>query len=96
MGFSAMEDLVQKINDEQESFEKMCTDLNSLVDSLEGQWQGSAQKEFAASYSKLKPKLEKICSVLSRYSSAIKEAASREEETDTSTAKIFTPVGPTF
>lgn len=97
MDYSAMEALVTQVKAMQEDFDAMCANLDSLVNSLDGQWQGKAQVEFAASYSKLKPKLKSISAVLSNYSTEIANAASNESALEAFNTKTYGSIGvPSF
>lgn len=89
MDYGSMEALASQIETMQEDFETMCTNLDSLIEDLKGQWQGKAQIEFAAAYSKLKPKLKTINEVLSQYSVEILNAVGMESETEDNSANMF-------
>lgn len=86
MEYSSMEALADEVGNIQKDFLSMCKDLDKLVESLEGQWQGTAQKEFAVAYSKLRPKLTEIGNVLEKYTKAIKQTITNEEETEKESA----------
>ena len=68
----------------------MCSNLDSLVNSLEGQWEGAAQKEFMTAYKKIKPKLKSFCAILESYTSSIHKVPSLELSTEKQTATTFT------
>lgn len=89
MSYSAMKQLISEITGLHETFETMCNNLDSLVNSLDGQWQGAAQKEFAAAYSKLRPKLKAIGEMLGKYPAAISNVSGQEAETEASNASLF-------
>ena len=80
-----MTTLSKEANDLKTDFDTMVKNLNTLVNSLNGQWEGAAQKEFATAYSKLKPKLTTISKVLDTYSTAVKQVAVGEEKTESAT-----------
>lgn len=88
MEYSSMEALADEVDNIQKDFLSMCKDLDTLVESLEGQWQGTAQKEFAVAYSKLRPKLTEIGNVLEKYTKAIKQTVTNEEETEIKSATV--------
>ena len=48
MDYSAMGNLAKEVKAMNKDFQDMITNLATLVDSLDGQWQGKAQVEFAA------------------------------------------------
>ena len=82
MDYSSMESLASDVVNMQTDFEKMCKSLESLVESLEGQWQGSAQKEFAIAYSKLKPQLGSISDVLKHFSERLNKLSPKIQNAD--------------
>ena len=82
MTFHSLEDLSREIGNIQADFDNMRTGFDSLVQSLDGLWQGAAQKEFAVAYDKLKPKLATVSEVLSKYSEEISGAAKKQRTLD--------------
>lgn len=97
MDYSAMGNLAKEVTAMNKDFQDMITNLATLVDSLDGQWQGKAQVEFAAAYSKLKPKLDTISEVLQNYATEIKNAASSEQDVESLNKTLFNPVSyPSF
>lgn len=82
MDYSSMESLASDVVNMQTDFEEMCKSLESLVESLEGQWQGSAQKEFAIAYSKLKPQLDSISDVLKHFSERLNKLSPKIQNAD--------------
>ena len=97
MDYSAMGNLAKEVTAMNKDFQDMITNLATLVDSLDGQWQGKAQVEFAAAYSKLKPKLDTISEVLQNYATEINNAASSEQDVESLNKTLFTPVSyPSF
>ena len=71
MNYDSMELLAAEVIHMQMDFDEMCKTLDSLVESLNGQWQGSAQKEFAVAYSNLKPELDTISKTLIKFSKQV-------------------------
>lgn len=97
MDYSAMSNLAKEVTAMNEEFQTMIADLATLVGSLDGQWQGKAQIEFAAAYSKLKPKLYAISEVLQNYATEINNAATSEQDLESSNKTLFTPISyPSF
>ena len=92
MDYSAMENLAKEVTAMNEEFQDMIINLATLVESLNGQWQGKAQVEFAAAYSKLKPKLDAISVVLQNYSNEINNIVTREQDLESSNKTLFNPV----
>ena len=92
MDYSAMGNLAKEVKAMNKDFQDMITNLATLVDSLDGQWQGKAQVEFAAAYSKLKPKLDTISEVLQNYATEINNAASSEQDVESLNKTLFNPV----
>ena len=97
MDYSAIGNLAKEVTAMNKDFQDMITNLATLVESLDGQWQGKAQVEFAAAYSKLKPKLDTISEVLQNYATEINNAASSEQDVESLNKTLFNPVSyPTF
>lgn len=89
MTYSSLLQLATEIRNIQGEFDSMRTNLDSLVSSVDGQWQGKAQTEFAAAYSTLKSKLDSISTVLGQYATEISKVASCQEETENVAAAGF-------
>ena len=97
MDYSAMGNLAKEVTAMNKDFQDMITNLATLVDSLDGQWQGNAQVEFAVAYSKLKPKLETISEVLQNYATEINSTATSEQDVESLNKSLFNPVSyPSF
>ena len=97
MDYSAMGNLAKEVTTMNKDFRDMITNLATLVDSLDGQWQGKAQVEFATAYSKLKPKLDTISEVLQNYATEINNAACSEQDVESLNKTLFNPVSyPSF
>lgn len=82
MDYGSIETVSGEIEKMKAEFDDMCLNLNTLVRELDGQWQGNAQTEFAAAYSKLEPKLESIGNIMGDFSAAVLKAACVMKETD--------------
>ena len=89
MDYSAMGNLAKEVTAMNKDFQDMITNLATLVDSLDGQWQGKAQVEFAAAYSKLKPKLDTISDMLQNYATEINNASANEQELEAVSKTLF-------
>ena len=87
MSYGSMEALAKEINNINGDFNTMRSGLSSLVSSLNGEWEGTAKKEFEVAYSKLAPKLEAISNVLTRYTAAVNTVAANTKNTDSGTAQ---------
>lgn len=97
MDYSAMGNLAKEVTVMNKEFQDMISDLATLVESLDGQWKGKAQVEFAAAYSKLKPKLDTISEVLQNYATEINNAATGEQDVESLNKTLFNPVSyPSF
>lgn len=92
MDYSAMGNLAKEVTAMNKDFQDMITNLATLVESMDGQWQGKAQVEFAAAYSKLKPKLDTISEVLQNYATEINNAASSEQDVESLNKILFNPI----
>lgn len=82
MSYGSIEKVSGEIKKMKAEFDEMCLNLNTLVQELNGQWQGNAQREFAVAYSKLQPKLKTIGSIMGDFSTAVLEAANVMKGTD--------------
>lgn len=82
MDYSAMEALASLVSNLQREIDEMYSDMDSLVNSLDGQWIGKAQVEFTTSYKQLKPQIKEIQTTLEEFSNQIKSASALTQETD--------------
>lgn len=89
MDYSSVKTLAVQVKAMQEDFDTMCTDLCWLVDSVSNSWEGKAQVEFSAAYSKLARKLNIISEVLGQYAKELNNAIIAEAETETVNAKML-------
>lgn len=89
MSYSSMSDLAKAVIDMQSDFETLRTNLDNLVNDLDGQWQGAAQVEFATAYSKLKPKLTTIHEALGKFADAVQLTAGDQSSTESGTAQAM-------
>lgn len=79
MQYSGIEATVREICQMQTDFSDMLINLNSLMRSMDGIWEGKAQQEFALAYSKLKPKLVRIEELLGDYCTELTDLISRQQ-----------------
>lgn len=97
MSYSSLSELANELQTLRAEFGVTCSGLESLMKNMDGQWKGSAQKEFAVSYSKLQPKLKIIDEVLGEYITAINGAVASEMSTESGLAGMFHGFGgPAF
>lgn len=82
MTYGSALNIANAIEDKRLDFNGMRGTLENLVDSLSGQWEGTAQREFLTAYNKLKPKLQLINETMERYSNEIKKTVAEEQEQD--------------
>lgn len=83
--YGSLKGLAAEIRSIKQDFEEMCANLNTLVDSLDGEWQGKAQTEFSSSYLTLKDKLQAMSEALRNFSDAVELTALNTSEADNST-----------
>lgn len=81
--------IAKAIDDKRLDFNGMCETLKSLVDSLDGQWEGKAQYEFQTAYKKLKSKLSVISKTMEAYSKEIRTTVQSEQETEEESSSGF-------
>ena len=80
--FLAMRSLASEVLQIQSDFITTCDNLDSLVESMDGSWQGAAQIEFASAYSSINKKLREMGSRLESFAKAVQSTASITEETE--------------
>ena len=96
MDYEALYELAKQIHQMETDFAEMRKNLDTLVSSLDDQWQGKAQVEFATAYGKLQPKLNTISETLYNYATAISKAASGEQDLESFHTTLFNPIYPSF
>lgn len=97
MEYTALKELAESVTEMNTDFQEMIKKLSTLVETLDGQWQGKAQVEFAAAYEKLAPKLETISEVLDKYAIEINNAVTGEQDVESSNKNLYKPISyPTF
>lgn len=63
--------------------------MDSLLQALQGEWEGSASESYAARYLELKPGFQKAEALIREIASALDSTARIVEETDSSIASQF-------
>lgn len=91
MKYDSVTGLAKEVNAIQKDFESMCSGLDALIQSLDGQWQGSAQKEFMTAYKRVKSKLKTVSITLERYTFSINSVPTSELKADKQSSLTFTP-----
>lgn len=89
MTYSSALEIAKAIDDKRLDFNGMRGTLDNLIDRLNGQWEGTAQREFLTAYNKLKPKLKLISETMERYSREIRMTVKAEQETDATSSTDF-------
>lgn len=93
MQYESVKRLAKQIGDLHRDFAGMIHTMDNLVDSLDGQWVGTAHDEFVAAYKKLCPKLKSISSVMGNYESAIRKGSDKQFEVDNDLSKRYKSIG---
>ena len=63
--------------------------MDTLLNALQGEWEGEASQSYAARYAELKPGFQKAEQLIYEIEAALKQTAQRLEETDASIASAF-------
>ena len=85
MQYSGIEATVREIRQMRTDFRAMLTNLDALIVSMDGVWEGKAQMEFALAYRNLKPKLNKIDDLLGSYTTEMNEMIRRQQMLESAT-----------
>lgn len=96
MTYSSALEIARVIDDKRLDFNGMRETLDRLVDSLSGEWEGAAQREFRAAYNKLKPKMKLISETMESYSAEIRATVAAEEEQEQASASGFRGISSWF
>lgn len=96
MTYSSALDIAKAIDDKRLDFNGMRGTLDNLVDTLNGQWEGAAQREFLTAYDKLKPKLKLISETMERYSKEIRTVVNEQQETEKESSTKFKGIDAWF
>lgn len=90
MGYNSVTGLAQEVSTIQKEYETVLSEIDALVKSLDGQWEGAAQKEFMTAYNKLKPSLKTVSATLEQYTSSVGKVPSYELKAEKKTSYSFT------
>lgn len=93
MEYLAMDEIKKEIIRYREELSGMCEEFDALMENQSGVWVGVAQKEFAISYDKLRPKLRQVDELLQRYISGVQEVTQRQQEVEQENAMRFCSQG---
>lgn len=63
--------------------------MDSLLNQLQNQWEGSGSQSFAARYGELKPSFVKAVELINEIATALDGAANALERGDTEAARLF-------
>lgn len=69
--------------------ESVITKLDTLLQNLQGEWEGQASESYAARYQELRPGFVKAEELIKEVASALDSTANIVEETDTNIANQF-------
>jgi WXG100 family type VII secretion target len=67
MTYEAMKNASSQIKTHKTNFDDMISGMTTIVNSLNGQWEGVAKEEFESAFQSLKPTLQKFSQLLERY-----------------------------
>lgn len=90
MGYNSVTGLAEEVVTIQKNYEATLSGMDALIKSLDGQWEGAAQKEFMTAYNKLKPRLKTVSATLKRYTDSLGKAVSYELKADKQSSLSFT------
>lgn len=93
MEYLTMDEIKKEIIRYREELSGMCEEFDALMENQSGVWVGVAQKEFAISYDKLRPKLRQVDELLQRYISGVQEVTQRQQEVEQENAMRFCSQG---
>ncbi len=71
------------------NLQSIITKMDSLLKTLQGEWEGSASEAYAARFAQLRPGFVKAKDLIDEISQALKSTAKIVEETDNSIANQF-------
>ena len=71
------------------NLQSIITKMDSLLKTLQGEWEGSASEAYAARFAQLRPGFVKAKDLIDEISKALKSTAKIVEETDYSIANQF-------
>jgi len=74
---------------EGQKLEDIITTMDTLLNNLQGEWEGSASDSYAERYAELKPGFTQARTLVEEIAVALENVANTMEETDTSIASGF-------
>ena len=84
-----MRERANQYRNEAETVNGVIGKMDSLLQALQGEWEGSASESYAARYQELKPGFMKAEELIREIAAALDSTARIVEETDTSIANQF-------
>lgn len=84
-----MRERANQYRNEAETVNGVIGKMDSLLQALQGEWEGSASESYAARYQELKPGFMKAEELIREIAAALDSTARIVEETDTSIASQF-------
>lgn len=85
----AMRQRAAEYSTEGQKLEEIIKKMDSLLTTLQSEWEGSASESYAQRYQELKPGFIKARTLIEEISNALKSTANIVEETDTNIANQF-------
>lgn len=74
MNYEAMKEASGKVKTHKENFDEMISGMTTIIESLNGQFEGVAKTEFENAFYTLKPNLTKLATLLGQYSVELDQA----------------------
>ena len=74
---------------EAEKLGEIISKMDSLLEALQGEWEGKASEAYAARYAELKPAFQKAEELIQEIAKALTDTANIVEETDANIASQF-------
>ena len=84
-----MRERANQYRNEAETVNGVIGKMDSLLQALQGEWEGSASESYAARYLELKPGFQKAEALIREIATALDSTARIVEETDSSIASQF-------
>ena len=84
-----MRERANQYRNEAETVNGVIGKMDSLLQALQGEWEGSASESYAARYQELKPGFQKAEALIREIATALDSTARIVEETDSSIASQF-------
>lgn len=74
---------------ERDNVESVISHMDSLLNALQGEWEGEASRAYDARYQELRPSFVKVQELIGEIAQALDATAQTLEETDSSIASSF-------